>query len=234
MCSGRPHVACIATRGRAVCEAGKLTPEQSDNPTSASSKKHLTENTVSKKNTLPAKDLPSPKTSGGREMSAALENYLEIIFRLEMREGAARAGAIAEAAGVSRSTVTSTLKVLKDMGLVNYEPYSLIHLTDRGLVIGRDVAHRHFVFQEFLENVLQIDAAAADETACMLEHVVPQDVIKRLGQFVLYLKSRQPLWEDWQEVYKKEGLANHTHGDAAKVDDPRARRAQHGGGNPYK
>ena len=165
-----------------------------------------------------------PRTPDGREMSAALENYLEIIFRLEVREGAVRAGAIADAAGVSRSTVTSTLKTLKAMGLVEYAPYSLIHLTEQGLIIGRDVAHRHFVFQEFLENVLQVDPAKADDIACLLEHVVSADVIKRLGQFVLFLKSRQDFWDNWQEIYKAEGLAKHSHGNMAKVEGPKNRQ----------
>ena len=48
-----------------------------------------------------------------RQLSPVLENYLEIIFYQEIHEGAARASSIAEAAGVSRSTVTSTLKTLK-------------------------------------------------------------------------------------------------------------------------
>ena len=45
-----------------------------------------------------------------RQLSPVLENYLEIIFHQEIREGAARASSIAEAAGVSRSgsTVTRT------------------------------------------------------------------------------------------------------------------------------
>mgnify|MGYP000903517178 CR=1 FL=1 len=59
----------------------------------------------------------SPEEQDGRAerkaLSPALENYLEIIFLEEAREGAARASSIADAAGVSRSTVTSTLKVLK-------------------------------------------------------------------------------------------------------------------------
>lgn len=76
-----------------------------------------------------------------RQLSPVLENYLEIIFHQEIREGAARASSIAEAAGVSRSTVTSTLKALKSMGYVDYEPYSLVHLTEAGMHIGRDIAH---------------------------------------------------------------------------------------------
>ena len=80
-----------------------------------------------------------------RQLSPVLENYLEIIFHQEIREGAARASSIAEAAGVSRSTVTSTLKALKSMGYVDYEPYSLVHLTEAGMHIGRisPPAHRH-------------------------------------------------------------------------------------------
>ena len=178
---------------------------------------------------------PEPRMFGGRELTPALENYLEIIFRLEVREGAARTGGIADAAGVSRSTVTSALKVLKTMGLIEYSPYSLIYLTEQGLVIGRDIAHRHFVFQEFLENVLQIETKEADEAACMLEHVVHPDVIKRLGQFVLFLKSREDFWTDWREIYASEGLAKQSHGDASRVESPRSRKMHHQGApNPYR
>lgn len=140
---------------------------------------------------------------GSKPLSPVLENYLEIIFLEEAREGAARASAIAEAARVSRSTVTSTLKVLKAMGLVEYEPYSLIHLTEKGRIIGRDIAHRHIIFREFFLHVLQLDEDRADTVACELEHVVPPDVIRRLGQFVLYLRDRD-FWKNWQEDYRTE------------------------------
>ena len=150
-----------------------------------------------------------------RQLSPVLENYLEIIFHQEIREGAARASSIAEAAGVSRSTVTSTLKALKSMGYVDYEPYSLVHLTEAGMHIGRDIAHRHIVIQEFFQHILQLGQVAAQadrllvhghlirEVACELEHVIPPDVIRRLGQFVLYLRSREDDWKNWQEDYKE-------------------------------
>lgn len=141
-----------------------------------------------------------------KALSPALENYLEIIFLEEAKEGAARASSIADAAGVSRSTVTSTLKVLKSMGFVEYEPYSLIHLTEQGRTIGRDIAHRHIIFREFFLHVLQLDEHQADAVACELEHVVPPHVIRRWGQFVLYLRTRD-FWKDWQQDYQKERKA---------------------------
>ena len=127
-----------------------------------------------------------------RQLSPVLENYLEIIFHQEIREGAARARSIAEAAGGSRSTVTSTLKALKSMGYVDYEPYSLVHLTEAGMHIGRDIAHRHIVIQEFFQHILQLEPNVSNDVACELEHVIPPDVIRRLGQFVLYLLQRNP------------------------------------------
>lgn len=135
-------------------------------------------------------------------LSPALENYLEIIFLEETQGGAARASSIAEAAGVSRSTVTSTLKLLKSMGLITYEPYSLIHLTKEGRGIGHDIAHRHIIFREFFLHVLQLDEKQSDAVACALEHVVPPHIIRRLGQFVLYLRTKD-FWENWQEEYQR-------------------------------
>lgn len=92
-----------------------------------------------------------------KKLSPVLENYLEIIFLHELRDGAARASDVADAAGVTRSTVTSALKALQRMGYVEYEPYSLIHLTRDGMRVGRELAHRHIVLQEFFQHVLQLD-----------------------------------------------------------------------------
>ena len=55
-----------------------------------------------------------------KKLSPILENYLEIIFLHELRDGAARASDVAGAAGVTRSTVTSALKTLQKTGYVEY------------------------------------------------------------------------------------------------------------------
>lgn len=155
--------------------------------------------------------MQSPFEETTQQLSPILENYLEVIFRLEARDGAARASSIAEMTQVSRSTVTGALKSLKSMGYVEYEPYSLIHLTNEGKKVGRKIAHRHFVFQSFLEKVLFLDPQDADNTACALEHVVPDQVTKRLGEFVLFLKSRPDFWAEWPDIFEREGLVKSSH-----------------------
>ena len=118
-----------------------------------------------------------------RQLSPVLENYLEIIFHQEIREGAARASSIAEAAGVSRSTVTSTLKALKSMGYVDYEPYSLVHLTEAGMHIGRDIAHRHIVIQAVsythLTPSMPPTASSLSARTCALRRLKPYRARRR-------------------------------------------------------
>ncbi|HIV66297.1 MAG TPA: metal-dependent transcriptional regulator [Candidatus Mailhella excrementigallinarum] len=138
-----------------------------------------------------------------KKLSPVLENYLEIIFLHELRDGAARASDVADAAGVTRSTVTSALKALQRMGYVEYEPYSLIHLTRDGMRVGRELAHRHIVLQEFFQHVLQLDEKLASSVSCDLEHILPREVMLRLGQFVLYLQESGEDWKNWFAEYEK-------------------------------
>lgn len=136
-------------------------------------------------------------------LSSTQEDYLESIFKLEETLGAARSRDIAEDLGVSRSTVTSALKGLAARGLVEYEPYSLVRLTEAGKVIARDIAHRHFILGEFFHRVLQLEPEHADAVACKVEHAVDQDVIKRLGQFVLYIERSGLPWQNWRQEYAR-------------------------------
>ncbi|MBQ4615189.1 MAG: metal-dependent transcriptional regulator [Mailhella sp.] len=139
-----------------------------------------------------------------RPLTPSLENYLKIILREEQASGTVHASAIADAAGVSRATVTSTLKALRGMGLIDYTAYGPILLTEEGRRIGRDLMHRHIVFREFFQHVLQFDEAQADAVAGELGRILPRHVVRRCGRFVLYLQKNKSLWENWQDDYEKD------------------------------
>ncbi len=137
-----------------------------------------------------------------KKLSHVLENYIEIIFEEETNEGAARASSIADKAEVSRSTITSALKNLKDLGYIEYSPYSLIRLTDKGKELGVDLSQRHTIYKDFFSEILKIEEKEADEVACALEHVVPLEVTKRMGQFLLFMRANKEFCENWQSEYK--------------------------------
>lgn len=123
------------------------------------------------------------------ELTEALEDYLEAIYRIIVKKNGVRVKDIAEALKVRNPSVTSALKSLEKRGLINYEPYGIISLTKAGLAVALKVTEKHRLFKYFFMNVLGIDQNTADATACRMEHVVPRPVYTRLLQFIKYLYS---------------------------------------------
>ncbi len=118
-------------------------------------------------------------------LSESLEDYLEVILKLEQAQKVARAKDIAEKMNVQRGSVTGALKNLKEKKLINYEPYSFITLTPKGKKLAREITRRHAVLKDFLSNVLQIDTETAEATACRMEHAIDKKPWK--GLYVLLI-----------------------------------------------
>lgn len=134
-------------------------------------------------------------------LSENMENYLEVIFNLQKQKRVARSKDIAKRLGVLPGSVSGALKTLKDQGMVDYEPYSFVTLTPKGTRIAESVVRRHEVLKDFLLNVLQIDPAAAEETACRLEHAVDEQTIDRLVCFIEYIHVCPRAGDEWLESF---------------------------------
>lgn len=115
-----------------------------------------------------------------KKISRSLEDYLEAIHILIEQHDVARASGIAELLKVSRASVTGALKNLSELGLINYSPYSLISLTDKGIALGENIHHRHTVLKKFFIDVLSLPSPDAEEAACSIEHSVNEDILQRL------------------------------------------------------
>lgn len=100
----------------------------------------------------------------------------------------ARGKEIAKRLKVSRASVTEALRSLSQKGLIHYEPYEVITLTEKGKVVAEDVIRRHEALKEFFIKVLAIDDTIAEESACRIEHAAPPEVIDRLIRFVEFME----------------------------------------------
>jgi DtxR family Mn-dependent transcriptional regulator len=136
-------------------------------------------------------------TDKATELSESLEDYLETILDLENTNKVARVKDIADKLGVLRGSVTGALKTLAEKDLINYEPYSYITLTRRGLAIAREVSRRHTVIRTFLENVLLLEPERAEANACRMEHGMDKVAIDRLVQFIDYIQECPRAGDDW-------------------------------------
>lgn len=133
------------------------------------------------------------------KLSSSLEDYLETIFEIVSRKGAAKPKDIAEGRGVAASSVTIALRNLVKLGLVNHQPYDLVTLTEEGERIARTVTQKHLVLKDFFEKVLEIDGETADRCACGIEHVIPDDVLVRFIAYLDFVEKCGVSGRKWKE-----------------------------------
>lgn len=113
-------------------------------------------------------------TTGNRE------DYLINILRLTEGEGVAKTTELANFMGVSPASVSEMVKVLAKEGLVSYEKYKGVALTEKGLTYARQIRKKHHVVERFLTDYLNVDHKTAHEEACRIEHAISDDSAIRM------------------------------------------------------
>lgn len=136
-------------------------------------------------------------------LSASLEDYLEVIFNLTAEANPARSRDIAETLGVSRASVTGALRQLKKKELANYEPYGYITLTDAGKSAAAEIAKKHNILKSFFMNVLGVEKYVAQKAACRAEHTLGPNVITRLLHFIEFVTQTGSNGHDLAEEFRQ-------------------------------
>lgn len=112
------------------------------------------------------------------------ENYLKVILELYENRGVARVTDIAEIFGVTKATVSKTVKKLIFIGLVQKEKYGPIWLTDSGKAWAVTIRNRNIIIKDFLIEVLGIDSKVSEKDACMMEHVISSQALERIEAII--------------------------------------------------
>lgn len=138
-----------------------------------------------------------------KKLSASSEDYLEAIYNLTCQHKVARSRDIAQSLNVSRASVTGALKLLCEKGLVDYEPYGFITLTEKGQKEARGVVDRHNIIESFFVNVLGVDKQAAKQAACKAEHALGPGVVAKLLSFTEFSESFSVKGTDIKAEFQK-------------------------------
>jgi DtxR family Mn-dependent transcriptional regulator len=136
-------------------------------------------------------------------LSSSLEDYLEAIFNLSSESNIARSKDIAKMLGVSRSSVTGALRVLKKKGLANYKPYDYVTLTESGQATAGEIVRKHNILKAFFINILGIETDLAQQAACKAEHALGPDIIARLLCFIDFVTQSGKNGFDLAEEFRK-------------------------------
>ena len=138
-----------------------------------------------------------------QELTPTLEDYLRVIHRIERARKVARPKDVAGAQNVASSTVTAALQSLAERGMINYEPYELITLTDRGRDRAEQLAVRHHIVRNFLEDILGVEVPQAETTACRMEHAVGGQTLDRFICFLAFIRRHSPGGVSWLEDFRR-------------------------------
>jgi Mn-dependent DtxR family transcriptional regulator len=115
-----------------------------------------------------------PPTISLPRTTSAVEDYLERISELIKTKGYARVVDIAAELKISQASVTTMVQRLDAEGLVKYEKYRGMVLTETGEAVAARIAHRHELLTQFLRQLSLPEDVISRDVEGMEHHVSPE------------------------------------------------------------
>jgi DtxR family Mn-dependent transcriptional regulator len=112
------------------------------------------------------------------------EMYLRTVFELEEEGVRPMRARIAERLEQSGPTVSQTVARMERDGLLKVEDDRHLELTESGRAIAQQVMRRHRLAECLLVEVLKVPLAEVHEEACRWEHVMSENVERRISQLL--------------------------------------------------
>jgi DtxR family transcriptional regulator, Mn-dependent transcriptional regulator len=122
-------------------------------------------------------------------LSDTHEMYLKTLLQVRDSHDVARVRDVADGLGLTPGTVSSVVKKLGAMDLVEHDHYGFVALTPKGLDIAHCVLRRFETVRDLLIEVLGVDAATAADDACAMEHVISPATFHRMRVLLQRVRS---------------------------------------------
>lgn len=135
-------------------------------------------------------------------LSSGLEDYIETIYISELEKVSLKGADLARKMGISRASVSEALGKLSDKGLVRYESYGQITLTDEGRKQAGIVYNKHNIIERFFVNVLGVNQSEASENACRIEHVISGELLNKIHAFTHFADANNEIFNKFKESYR--------------------------------
>ena len=122
-----------------------------------------------------------PNSVDRPSLSRSIEDYLKVIYKLELESGSAQTSAIADALAIAPPSVSGMVKRLADADLVTHVPYRGVELTEAGRRQALRMLRRHRILESYLIGHIGYDWDDVDREAERLEHAVSDDLVERMA-----------------------------------------------------
>ncbi len=118
-------------------------------------------------------------------LSVSIENYLKAIYHFTNKHGErVSTSSIAEALQISNAAISDMAKKLSEKGLLDYQKYKGLELTNEGRQMAMKVIRRHRLWELFLIKVLDLSWDEVHDEAEILEHHTSDFLIDKIDNFL--------------------------------------------------
>ncbi len=117
-------------------------------------------------------------------VSKASEEYLKTMYLLKKQKGNIRVTDIAQKMNCSKPSVNKAIYNLKDSGLLNYESYGTIELTEEGENLSKKILEAYDIVYLFLKEVLNLEEEESKKEAEKIKQSINDNTINHLAKYV--------------------------------------------------
>lgn len=136
-------------------------------------------------------------------LTPALEDYLEMVYRLCQEVPYTRIGKLAERLHVRPPSASKMIAKLVEMGYLEYDRYDSILLTDIGKSTGAFLLERHVTMERFL---LMIGNDNPLEEAELMEHSISPATAAHMRTLVDFFKDNPRVEAQYQDYRRARRL----------------------------
>ena len=129
-------------------------------------------------------------------LTASMEDYLEMIYRLSINTGFTRMHELSSALNVQPPSATKMVQKLAEQNFLDYEKYGVILLKESGKVMGKALLTRHNIIENFLKLLGISDVNVLEETE-KIEHTISNETLKCFEKFSMFLKQNPEIIEKY-------------------------------------
>lgn len=131
------------------------------------------------------------------ELSPSEEDYVEMIYRLQLKNNKVKVAELAESLNVKTPSASKMVKRLHDKNILIHEKYGIVRLNYVGEEIGKRLLKRHNAIENFLKTI-GVKNNLHEETE-KIEHTINEETLKNIIKLVNFFNEKQEIFEEYNK-----------------------------------
>ena len=112
------------------------------------------------------------------------ENYLKVVYKMEEKHKKISVTSLSKYFNVSKSTVSSMIKKLVIMNMIDSKPYEPIILTKQGRQSALEIIAKHRLIELYLVEKMQFSLDEVHDIAEEIEHIKNTKFFNRMKEIL--------------------------------------------------